>query len=123
MLWGLVPTIQGSGQHVSVGRTFGPFQKYSPGSPQDCLVLATGETGVTQVVPEQVCHPVLPQAAQRGRRDSWSPHPTWVSREGSQREVTSERRLEASGGISQMKGQQVLEWVEAGGARYWSFVF
>ena len=51
---------------------------------------------------------VLPQAAQEGGGTPGALSPNLGLREGSPEEVTSERRLKASGGISQMKGQQVL---------------
>ena len=51
---------------------------------------------------------VLSQADQEGLPGTLSPN--LGLREGSPEKVTSERRLEGSGGISQMKGQQVLEW-------------
>lgn len=53
---------------------------------------------------------VLPQAAQEGGGTPGALSPNLGLREGSPEEVTSEWRLEGSGGISQMKGQQVLEW-------------
>lgn len=90
---GTCPNHSGSGQHVSVGRTFGPFQKYSPGSPQDCLVLAT-ETGVTQVVPWEAGVSSVSWRRQEGGGTLEPSHPTWVSGEELPEEVTSERRLE-----------------------------
>lgn len=84
---GTCPNHSGSGQHVSVSRTFGPFQKYSPGSPQDYLVLATGEMGVTQVVPwgRQVCHLCSHRQPRREEGLLEPSHPTWVSGKAPQR--------------------------------------
>ena len=84
---GTCPNHSGSGQHVSVNRTSGPFQKYSPGSPQDCPVLATGEMGVTQVVPwgRQACHLCSHRQPRREEGLLEPSHPTWVSGKAPQR--------------------------------------